>query len=234
MLFRSARAAVPSGASTGEGEALELRDGDAKRFAGKGVLKAVSHVNGPIASALCGRTFESQKQLDEALLKLDGTGNKSKLGANAILAVSMAALRLRAQLAGLPLWRQIARDFSGEGVTLPVPLMNILNGGKHADNGLAIQEFMIVPAGFQKFSDALRAGTEVFHRLKKILHSKGLSTAVGDEGGFAPSVPGENPHQQVIELILSAIREAGYQPGDRKSTRLNSSHVSESRMPSSA
>jgi len=208
-----ARAAVPSGASTGEGEALELRDGDAKRFAGKGVLKAVSHVNGPIAAALCGRTFESQKQLDEALLRLDGTGNKSKLGANAILAVSMAALRLRAQLAGLPLWQQIARDFSGEGVTLPVPLMNILNGGKHADNGLAIQEFMIVPAGFQKFSDALRAGTEVFHRLKKILHSKGLSTAVGDEGGFAPSVPGENPHQQVIELILSAIREAGYQPG---------------------
>jgi enolase len=208
-----ARAMVPSGASTGEGEALELRDGDAKRFGGKGVLKAVSHVNGPIAQALVGKSFESQKHLDDALLKLDGTPNKSKFGANAILAVSMAAMRLRAQLSGKQLWQQIAADFRGAGTTLPMPLMNILNGGKHADNGLAIQEFMIVPAGFQKFSDALRAGAEVFHRLKKILHSKGLSTGVGDEGGFAPSIPGENPHQQVLELILTAIREAGYQPG---------------------
>jgi len=208
-----ARAMVPSGASTGEGEALELRDGDAKRFAGKGVLKAVSHVNGPIAQAICGKEWASQKDLDDALLALDGTENKSKFGANALLAVSMAAIRLRAQLAGKSLWQQIASDFQGEGVTLPVPLMNILNGGKHADNGLAIQEFMIVPAGFPKFSEALRAGSEVFHRLKKILHGRGLSTGVGDEGGFAPSIPGENPHQQVLDLILQAVREAGYQPG---------------------
>ncbi len=210
---RSARAMVPSGASTGEGEALELRDGDAKRFGGKGVLKAVENARGPIAAAVVGKTWDSQKQLDQALIALDGTDNKSKFGANAILAVSMAAMRLRADLAGLPLWQQIQKDFGGQGVTLPVPLMNILNGGKHADNGLAIQEFMIVPAGFPKFSEALRAGCEVFHRLKKILHGKGLSTGVGDEGGFAPAIPGANPHQQVIELIMQAIREAGYQPG---------------------
>lgn len=210
---RMARAAVPSGASTGEGEALELRDGDPKRYGGKGVLKAVSNVNGAIAERLGGKSFETQKQLDEALLALDGTPNKATLGANAILAVSMAALRLRAERSGRALWQQIADDFGGQGVTLPVPLMNILNGGKHADNGLAIQEFMIVPAGFSKFSEAFRAGAEVFHRLKKILHSRGLSTGVGDEGGFAPSIPGENPHQQVLELILTAIREAGYQPG---------------------
>lgn len=204
---------VPSGASTGEGEALELRDGDARRFGGKGVLKAVENVRGPIAAAVVGKDWESQKQLDAAMIALDGTDNKSKFGANAILAVSMAGMRLRADLSGLPLWQQIQKDFGGQGVTLPVPLMNILNGGKHADNGLAIQEFMIVPAGFSNFSEALRAGCEVFHRLKKILHGKGLSTGVGDEGGFAPAIPGANPHQQVIELIMQAICEAGYQPG---------------------
>jgi enolase len=210
---KMARALVPSGASTGEGEALELRDGDPKRFGGKGVLKAVENVRGPIAQAIVGKSFESQQKLDEALLKLDGTPNKSKLGANAILAVSMAAARLRADLAKLSLWQQIALEMGREAHTLPVPLMNIVNGGKHADNGLAIQEFMIVPAGFLRFSEALRAGSEVFHRLKKILHSRGLSTGVGDEGGFAPAIPGEHPHEQVLELLLLAIREAGFEPG---------------------
>lgn len=210
---RSARAMVPSGASTGEGEALELRDGDSRRFAGKGVLKAVENARGPIAQAVVGREWSSQKALDDALIALDGTPNKSKFGANAILAVSMAAMRLRSDLAGLPLWQQIAAETGSQGTMLPVPLMNILNGGKHADNGLAIQEFMIVPAGFPKFSEALRAGCEVFHKLKKILHGKGLSTGVGDEGGFAPAIPGANPHQQVLELVLQAIREAGYTPG---------------------
>ena len=210
---KMARAMVPSGASTGEGEALELRDGDPKRFGGKGVLKAVGNVRDLIAPRVLGQSWSSQKSLDEALLALDGTPNKSKLGANAILAVSMAAARLRAELQGRSLWQEIAQEMGSDGVTLPVPLMNILNGGKHADNGLAIQEFMIVPAGFTQFSEALRAGCEVFHRLKKILHSKGLSTGVGDEGGFAPAIPGENPHQQVLELIQQAIREAGYHPG---------------------
>lgn len=210
---KMARAMVPSGASTGEGEALELRDGDPKRFGGKGVLKAVANVRDLIAPRVLSQAWATQKALDEALLALDGTPNKSKLGANAILAVSMAAARLRADLQGRSLWQEIALEMGAEGVTLPVPLMNILNGGKHADNGLAIQEFMIVPAGFSKFSEALRAGCEVFHRLKKILHAKGLSTGVGDEGGFAPAIPGENPHQQVLELIQQAIREAGYQPG---------------------
>jgi enolase len=210
---KSVRAMVPSGASTGEGEALELRDGDARRFGGKGVLKAVENVRSLIAPAVVGREWASQKALDDAMVALDGTPNKSRLGANAILAVSMAAARLRSELAGRALWQQLAHEMGTEGMTLPVPLMNILNGGKHADNGLAIQEFMIVPAGFPRFSEALRAGCEVFHKLKKILHGKGLSTGVGDEGGFAPAIPGENPHQQVLELIQQAIREAGYQPG---------------------
>jgi len=177
------------------------------------VLKAVENARGPIAAAVVGKEWDSQKALDQAMIALDGTPNKSKFGANAILAVSMAAMRLRADLAGLPLWQQIAKETGSPGTMLPVPLMNILNGGKHADNGLAIQEFMIVPAGFTRFSEALRAGCEVFHKLKKILHSKGLSTGVGDEGGFAPAIPGANPHQQVLELVLQAIREAGYTPG---------------------
>ena len=208
-----ARALVPSGASTGEGEALELRDGDAKRYMGKGVLKAVNNVREKIVPAIVGRDFAKQSLLDDALCDLDGTPNKSKLGANAILGVSMAFARGQALSQGKPLYRSIAESFETKGVTLPVPLMNILNGGKHADNGLAIQEFMIVPAGFQKFSEALRAGAEIFHRLKKILHDKGLSTGVGDEGGFAPVFEGENPHEQVLSSVVQAISDAGYKPG---------------------
>ncbi len=207
------RAIVPSGASTGEGEALELRDGDSKRFLGKGTLKAVENVRGKIASALEGKSFSNQRELDQVMLDLDGTPNKSKLGANAILAVSMAFARACSQAQGLQAYESLSREYGSEGTTLPVPLMNILNGGKHADNGLALQEFMIVPAGFSKFSEALRAGTEVFHALKKILHDKGLSTAVGDEGGFAPQIPGANPHEQAIQLILTAIEKAGYKAG---------------------
>jgi len=206
-------AIVPSGASTGEGEALELRDGDKTRFLGKGVRKAVAHVNTEISEAMVAQSFESIRALDEVLLKLDGTENKSKFGANAILAVSMAALRAHALINRMPAFELIAQLSGQKGVTLPVPLMNILNGGKHADNGLAIQEFMIVPAGFASFSEALRAGAEVFHHLKKILHDRGLSTGVGDEGGFAPVFAGDKPHEQAIENILTAIRAAGHEPG---------------------
>ena len=207
------RAMVPSGASTGEGEALELRDGDKKRYQGKGVLTAVANVREKIAPALLGREFPLQSILDDTLRELDGTPNKSKLGANAILGVSMAFARAQAMEQGIPTYRSIASVFGTTGTTLPVPLMNILNGGKHADNGLAVQEFMIVPAGFKKFSDALRAGAEVFHRLKKILHDKGLSTGVGDEGGFAPMFHGEKAHEQALQAIMQAIGEAGYKAG---------------------
>ncbi len=206
-------AIVPSGASTGEGEALELRDGDKSRFLGKGVRKAVAHVNTDIAETVVGRSFSSVRELDDVLLKLDGTENKSRLGANAVLAVSMAGLRAHAVINRMPAFELIAGLAGQSGVTLPVPLMNIINGGKHADNGLAIQEFMIVPAGFASFSEALRAGAEVFHHLKKILHDRGLSTGVGDEGGFAPVFSGEKPHEQAIENILAAIRAAGHEPG---------------------
>jgi enolase len=216
----TARALVPSGASTGEGEALELRDGDPGRFLGKGVLKAVGNARTLMAPVLVGQSFSSQKELDTKLLALDGTPNKGKLGANAILAVSMAFARARAVALEQPLHRVLQADFGQadlgagkSGTTLPLPLMNILNGGKHADNGLAIQEFMIVPAGFSRFSEALRAGTEVFHHLKKILHSQGLSTGVGDEGGFAPQFSGAKPHEQALEAVLKAIRAAGYEPG---------------------
>lgn len=207
------RAIVPSGASTGEGEALELRDGDKKCFLGKGVLNAVANVREKIAPALLHRDFARQSLLDDALRDLDQTPNKAKLGANAILPVSMAFTRAQAEAQGRTLYSQIASIFGSNGVTLPVPLMNIVNGGKHADNGLAIQEFMIVPAGFNQFSDALRAGTEVFHRLKKILHDQNLSTGVGDEGGFAPVFSGAKPHEQALSAILQAIRDAGYTPG---------------------
>ncbi len=207
------RAIVPSGASTGEGEALELRDGDKKRYLGKGTLKAVNNVHQIIKPALEGKSFSSQRQLDQKLLELDGTAEKSKLGANAILAVSMAYARACAEAEGKQTYQLISKIQGTPGMTLPVPLMNIVNGGKHADNGLAIQEFMIVPAGFEKFSEALRAGVEVFHHLKKILHDKGLSTGVGDEGGFAPAVSGENIHEQVIQTILQAIGAAGYEAG---------------------
>jgi len=206
-------AIVPSGASTGEGEALELRDGDKKRYLGKGVLTAVANVRTKIAPAIVGRDFATQAQLDDAIRELDGTPNKSKLGANAILAVSMAFARAQAQAQDMPFTKHVAGIFGSTGTTLPVPMMNIVNGGKHADNGLAIQEFMIVPAGFTKLSDALRAGVEVFHRLKKILNDRGLSTGVGDEGGFAPKFDDEKPHEQVLSAIMQAIKDAGYRPG---------------------
>jgi enolase len=211
------RAIVPSGASTGEGEALELRDVDPRRYQGKGVLKAVGNVLDLIAPALTGHDFSEQSQLDAALCNLDGSPNKSKLGANAILGVSMAFCRAQALTREIPTDQHLARIFGSPngtpGHTLPVPLMNILNGGKHADNGLAIQEFMIVPVGFERFSDALRAGVEIFHRLKGILHDQGLSTGVGDEGGFAPTFIGKKPHEQAIHCILQAMTEAQYEPG---------------------
>ncbi len=207
------RAAVPSGASTGEGEALELRDGDKKRYMGKGVLTAVHNIRDRIAPALLGRDFPLQSLLDDALRDLDGTPNKARLGANAILGVSLAHVRAQALAQRISTEQLIATLFKSTGTILPVPLMNILNGGKHADNGLAIQEFMIVPAGFKQFSEALRAGAEIFHRLKKILHDKGLSTAVGDEGGFAPVFEGEKPHEQALMVIMQAISDAGYKPG---------------------
>ncbi|MBY0471758.1 phosphopyruvate hydratase [bacterium] len=207
------RAIVPSGASTGEGEALELRDGDKKRYLGKGVLTAVGKVKEKIGPALLGRDFAKQTLLDDALRDLDGTPNKANMGANAILGVSMAFARACALSQRIPLYHHLAEVFGSKGVTLPVPMMNILNGGKHADNGLAIQEFMIVPVGFDRFSNALRAGVEVFHRLKAILHSKGLATGVGDEGGFAPVFTGEKPHEQALSAIMQAISDAGYKAG---------------------
>ena len=207
------KAMVPSGASTGEGEALELRDGDKKRFLGKGVLMAVANVREKLTPALVGREFASQSAIDISMCDMDGTPNKGKLGANAILGVSMAFARAMAMWQNLPTYVSIAKTFGSRGNTLPVPLMNIVNGGKHADNGLALQEFMIVPAGFDKFSEALRAGCEVFHHLKKILHSAGLSTGVGDEGGFAPVFNGEHPHEQALRAIMQAISDAGYKSG---------------------
>jgi len=198
------RAAVPSGASTGSREALELRDGDKKRFLGKGVLEAVNNVNHAIASEVEGMDAREQSMIDLVMKQLDGTENKSKLGANAILGVSLAVARAAAEAASLPLFLYLG----GAGArTLPVPMMNVINGGVHADNRLDIQEFMIVPAGFDTFSDALRAGVETFHHLKKILHDKKLTTAVGDEGGFAPDLRSST---DALDLILSAIDKAGY------------------------
>lgn len=211
--FVTGHAIVPSGASTGEGEALELRDGDPKRYLGKGVLKAVEHIRNEIRPALRNQEIKTQAELDQFLRQLDGTPNKSKLGANAILGVSMAFTRAQALSRRIPTYQLIAEEFKSTGTVLPVPLMNIINGGKHADNGLAIQEFMIVPAGFSRFSEALRAGAETFHHLKKILSKKGKSTAVGDEGGFAPSLEGLHPHKQALSLIMEAIEAAGYRAG---------------------
>jgi enolase len=203
------RAMVPSGASTGEHEALELRDGDKKRFLGKGVQRAVRNVLEVIAPEVCGLDADDQAQIDRALNELDGTPNKGKLGANAILAVSLAAARAAADAHGLPLYRYLG----GVSATrLPVPLMNIINGGAHADNNLDIQEFMIVPAGFDSFGEALRAGVEVFHHLKKILGDSGKITAVGDEGGFAPSLDGAG---EALDTIVRAIEQAGYRPGEQ-------------------
>src|SRR4030066_1485453 len=201
------RAAVPSGASTGEHEALEMRDGDKKRYLGKGVSKAVANVNGVIADALFGWDAAEQKAIDAELLALDGTPNKSKLGANAILGVSLAAAKAAADSAGLPLYRYLG----GCGANiLPVPMMNILNGGKHADNNVDFQEFMVMPVGAENFPEALRMGAEVFHTLKKVLKEKGYNTSVGDEGGFAPPL---KSNDEAIEVILDAIKKAGYKGG---------------------
>ncbi|MCB8745377.1 phosphopyruvate hydratase [Rhodoferax sp. U2-2l] len=203
------RAAVPSGASTGSREAIELRDGDKTRYLGKGVLKAVEHINTEISEAVLGLDASEQAFLDKTLIDLDGTDNKSRLGANAMLAVSMAVARAAAEESGLPLYRY----FGGMGgMQMPVPMMNVINGGEHANNNLDLQEFMIIPVGAPSFREALRYGAEVFHALKKILHDKGISTAVGDEGGFAPKV--EGGHEAAIQLILEAIDKAGFVAGE--------------------
>lgn len=201
------RAAVPSGASTGVREAIELRDKDPKRYGGKGVLKAVEHVNTELADAVIGSEATDQAFIDRKMIELDGTDNKSRLGANAILAVSMAVARAAAEETGMPLYRY----FGGMGaVELPVPMMNVINGGAHANNNLDLQEFMIIPLGAPSFKEALRYGAETFHALKKIINSKGMSTAVGDEGGFAPKC---ESHEEAIELIMEAIKAAGLEPG---------------------
>ena len=202
------RAAVPSGASTGEKEALEMRDGDKSRYLGKGVLQAVDNVNGEIAQALIGLDAAEQAYIDQVMLDLDGTDNKGRLGANAMLAVSMAVARAAAEDAGLPLYRYIG----GAGpMAMPVPMMNVINGGAHANNSLDIQEFMIMPVGAETFREALRCGAEIFHHLKKLCDSHGYSTSVGDEGGFAPNLAS---HEDAIKLILEAIDVAGYTGGD--------------------
>jgi enolase len=203
------RSIVPSGASTGEHEAHELRDGDKKRFLGKGVMKAVENVNSIIAPALAGQDATLQSHIDQLMIAMDGTRNKSKLGANALLGVSMAVARASADSHGLPLFRYIG---GVKASVLPVPMMNIVNGGAHADNNVDFQEFMIVPIGAPSLPDAVRMGAEVFHHLKKILHDGGHATAVGDEGGFAPNL---KSNQEAVELILKAIEAAGYQPGDQ-------------------
>ena len=203
------RAAVPSGASTGSREAIELRDGDKSRYLGKGVLKAVEHINTEISEAVLGLDASEQSFLDKTLIDLDGTENKSRLGANAMLAVSMAVARAAAEESGLPLYRY----FGGmNACQLPVPMMNVINGGAHANNNLDLQEFMIIPVGAPSFREAVRYGAEVFHALKKIIHDKGMSVAVGDEGGFAPNVPS---HEAAIQMILDAISAAGYTAGEQ-------------------
>ncbi|MEO5686402.1 MAG: phosphopyruvate hydratase [Burkholderiaceae bacterium] len=203
------RAAVPSGASTGSREAIELRDGDKSRYLGKGVLKAVEHINTEISEAVLGLDASEQAFLDQTLIDLDGTDNKARLGANATLAVSMAVARAAAEESGLPLYRY----FGGMGkMQMPVPMINVINGGEHANNNLDIQEFMILPIGAPTFREAVRYGAEVFHALKKILGERGISTAVGDEGGFAPSVAS---HEAAIQLLLEAIEKAGYTAGEQ-------------------
>ena len=201
------RAAVPSGASTGTREALELRDGDKKRYMGKGVLKAVNHVNGEIAEAIVGLDALRQVQLDNTLIDLDGSDNKSRLGANAMLGVSLACARAAAESCGLPLYQYLG---GANAKVLPVPMMNVINGGQHASNNLDIQEFMIMPIGAHSFRDALRMGAEVFHTLKAILHKDGHSTSVGDEGGFAPNL---KSHDDAFKYLIKAIEESGYQAG---------------------
>jgi len=204
------RAAAPSGASTGSREALELRDADPSRYLGKGVMQAVQHVQGPIASALKGLDCREQGAIDEAMLTLDGTDNKSKLGANATLAVSLAAAKAAANSQNIPLFMRINQLAGAPQMRMPVPMMNILNGGEHADNNVDIQEFMVQPVSMSSFSEALRAGTEIFHHLKKVLSTMGLATAVGDEGGFAPNLVS---NAQALEVIAQAVEQAGYQLG---------------------
>ena len=207
------RAAVPSGASTGEHEAIELRDGDKSRYLGKGVLKAVAHVNGAIAKAVTGLDAADQHALDRKMIEADGTPNKSNLGANAILAVSMAAARAAAAQLGQPLYKYLARYSSDSSAnTLPVPMMNIVNGGAHADNSVDVQEFMVMPLGAPNLGEALRWGVEVFHQLKSVLKKNGYSTAVGDEGGFAPDL---KSNEEALERVLEAIIAAGYKPGEQ-------------------
>ncbi len=201
------RAAVPSGASTGSREAIELRDGDTSRYLGKGVLKAVANVNGEIRDALLGKDASDQAAVDQLMIDLDGTENKERLGANAILGVSMAAAKAAAIEAGLPLYRYLGGD---DATVMPVPMMNIINGGSHADNSVDLQEFMIQPVGAPNIAEAIRYGAEVFHALKKVLHERGLNTAVGDEGGFAPDLPS---NEAALEVIIEAIEAAGYVPG---------------------
>ena len=202
------RAAVPSGASTGAHEACELRDGNKKKYMGKGVTKAVQNVNGILNDALAGKYVYDQEDIDRAMIEIDGTVNKSKLGANAILGVSLATAKAAAESAGMPLYRYVGGVNAN---TLPIPMMNIINGGSHADNSIDFQEFMIFPAGASSFSESLRMGVEVFHNLKSVLHDKGLSTNVGDEGGFAPNL---KSNEEGIKVILQAIEKAGYRPGE--------------------
>jgi enolase len=205
----SGRAGVPSGASTGEREALELRDGDTSRFGGKGVTRAVAHVNGEIARAIVNRELD-QRALDRTMIELDGTPSKSRLGANALLGVSMAAVRAEAASKRLPLYRHIGALYGNERYTLPVPMMNILNGGAHADSSVDFQEFMVMPVGASSFSEALRIGAEIFHTLRGILKSRGHSTGVGDEGGFAPNL---KSNREAVEFVLEAIGKAGFKGG---------------------
>jgi len=207
----SGRAAVPSGASTGQREALELRDGDTKRYLGKGVTSAVSHVNGEIAKAIVGREGD-QRAIDRAMIDLDGTPNKGRLGANALLGVSMALARANANALGLPLYAHAAKLYGTSAATvLPVPMMNILNGGAHADSSVDFQEFMVMPVGARTFADAVRCGAEIFHALRGILKKKGYSTGVGDEGGFAPSL---SSNQEALDVVLDAVGQAGYKAGE--------------------
>jgi enolase len=201
------RAAVPSGASTGSREAIELRDGDKQRYFGKGVLKAVENVNTEICEAIIGLDATEQSFIDKTLIELDGTENKSRLGANAILAVSLATAKAAAEETGLPLYRYLGGSAS---MQMPVPMMNVINGGAHANNSLDMQEFMVIPVGMQSFREALRCGAEIFHTLKKLIDSKGMSTTVGDEGGFAPNLPS---NESALQLILQGIESAGYQAG---------------------
>jgi enolase len=203
------RAAVPSGASTGAREAIELRDGDRGRYLGKGVTRAVHNVNAVLAEALRGCDASDQSALDQRLIEADGSDNKGRLGANALLGVSLAAAHAMAAEQGWPLWARLARH---ENLTLPVPMMNIINGGAHADNSVDMQEFMVLPVGFDSFSEALRCGVEIFHALKAVLHQQGFNTAVGDEGGFAPNLPS---NEAAVETILSAVEASGYRVGEQ-------------------